>query len=214
MKIALLGASGMIGQRIVQEAMDRGHEVTALTRDPAHFPLADPRLTIAPVDLSSAETTARAIAGADVVVNATGDKSASARSFFLTSTHTVIDAVRRAGGPRLIVVGGAGSLEVAPGQQLVDSDDFPAAYRPLALAQRETLDLLRASDIQWTFFSPSALIEPGRRTGRYRLGTDSLLTNGAGESYLSAEDYAVALLDEIEHPQFIRQRFTAVSLER
>ncbi len=214
MRLAVVGASGLIGQQIVREALERDHTVKALTRDPARFPFKAPHLEVAPVDLSSAAATAAAISGAEAVVNATGDKSAEARAFFLASTHTITEAVRLAGGPRLIVVGGAGSLDVAPGVQLVDTEGFPAMYRHIALAQRETLALLRASAITWTFFSPSALIEPGRRTGRYSLGTDALLTNEAGESYISVEDYAVALVDEIEQPQFVGRRFTAVSLER
>jgi uncharacterized protein len=136
-------------------------------------------------------------------------------TFYVNSTKAVIEGVKRANGnKRLIVVGGAGSLNVAPGVQLVDTPTFPKVARPTSLAQRETLDILRASDIAWTFFSPSEHITPGRRTGKYRLGTDQLLTNDEGESFISMEDYAVALLDEIEQPRFIRQRFTAVSLEK
>ena len=208
MKIAVLGASGRSGQRITLEA---------LVHHPERFPIAHPRLTVARVDLFDPSTVAEAVTGSDVVVNATGpgrDGSVDGHAFFLNSTNAVIEGVNRAGSKRLIVVGGAGSLEVAPGVQLVDTPEFPAAWRPTARAQRETLGILRASDIDWTFFSPSALIAPGKRTGKYRLGADQLLANDQGESYISAEDYAVALLDETEKPQFIRQRFTAVSLEK
>ncbi len=215
MKIALLGANGRIGQRIAQEALTRGHEVKALVRHTDDFPITHPHLTVARVDIFDPASVADAIADADVVVNATGARGIDPHNFFVNSTHAVIEGIKRAGGKkRLIVVGGAGSLEVAPGVQLVDTPSFPDVARPTARAQRETLTILRASDIDWTFLSPSATIAPGRRTGKYRLGTEQLLTNDAGESHVSMEDYAVALLDEIEHPQFPRRRFTVVSLEK
>ncbi|HEU5374176.1 MAG TPA: NAD(P)-dependent oxidoreductase [Ktedonobacteraceae bacterium] len=215
MKIAIFGASGTIGQRITLEALVRGHEVIALSRSAEGFPIAHPRLRVVQVNILDPASVAQAVKDADVVVNATsGRASADVHEFYMRSTQSTIEGVKRAGGKRLIVVGGAGSLEVAPSVQLVDTPDFPAAWRLGANAQRDTLALYRASDIDWTFFSPSALIAPGRRTGNYRLGTDSLLTNDQGESYISAEDYAAALLDEIEHPQFLRKRFTAVSLEK
>lgn len=215
MKIAIFGASGTIGQRIALEALVRGHEVVALSRSAEGFPIAHPRLRVVKADILDPASVARASEDVDVVVNATsGRASADVYDFYMRSTRATIEGVKRARHKRLIVVGGAGSLEVAPGTQLVDTPDFPAAWRPGAMAQRDTLELYRASDIYWSFFSPSTLIAPGRRTGKYRLGTDQLLTNEQGESYISAEDYAVALLDEIEHPQFIRKRFTAVSLEK
>lgn len=215
MKMALLGASGRVGQRITMEALVRGHVVKALVRNPESFPIAHPRLTVARVDIFDPASVAEAITDSDVVVNATGAGGSDPHTFFVTSTKAVIEGVKRAGGSkRLIVVGGAGSLEVAPGVQLVDTPAFPAAARPTSLAQRETLNILRASAIAWTFFSPSERFAPGRRTGKYRLGIDQLLTNDEGESFISMEDYAFALLDEIEQPRFIRQRFTAVSLEK
>ncbi|HEU5381630.1 MAG TPA: NAD(P)-dependent oxidoreductase [Ktedonobacteraceae bacterium] len=215
MKIAIFGASGTIGQRITLEALERGHEVIALSRRATGFPIAHSHLHVVQVDILDPASVAQAIRDADVVVNATsGRASADVHEFYIRSTQSTIEGVKQAGDKRLLVVGGAGSLEIAPGTQLVDTPDFPAAWRPGASAQRDTLALYRVSDIDWTFFSPSALIAPGRRTGNYRLGTDYLLTNEQGESYISAEDYAVALLDEIEHPQFLRKRFTAVSLEK
>jgi uncharacterized protein len=215
MKITLLGASGRIGQRITLEALVRGHEVKALVRNPESFPIAHPRLTVARVDIFDPASVAEAIIGSDVVVNATGAGDSDPHTFYINSTKAVIEGVKRAGGSkRLIVVGGAGSLEVAPGVQLVDTPTFPNVARPTSKAQSETLDILRASAIDWTFFSPSEHIAPGRRTGKYRLGADQLLTNDEGESFISMEDYAFALLDEIEQPRFIRQRFTAVSLEK
>ena len=140
-------------------------------------------------------------------------KGEQIKTLHVETAKRLVEGITRAGGKRLIVVGGAGSLEVAPGLQHADTPEFPEQWRPVAWAQRETLNIYRASTINWTFFSPSALIAPGRRTGAYRLGTDQLLSNDQGESSISAEDYAIALLDEIERPQFIRRRFTAVSLK-
>lgn len=214
MNIGLFGASGMIGQRVTLEALVRGHEVTSL----AHHlggPIQHPRLSEQLVDIFDPGSIVAAIADTDVVVNATsGRKSLDLHAFYVDSTQTLIEAFERAGEKRLIVVGGAGSLEVAPGLLLKDTPEFPAAAKPTGDAQAETLVMYRASAIAWTFFSPSRVIQPGRRTGKYRRGGDQLLTNDQGESYISAEDYAYALLDEIEQPRAIRQRFTAVSLEK
>ena len=210
MKIALFGASGIIGQRIAQEALNRGHEVKAIVRDPSRVQFSHPHLTIASGNIQDADSVALEASGYEVVVNATGprrDGSEGAQTFFDVA-HAVIEGTRRAGVKRLIIVGGAGSLEVAPGKQLVDTPDFPAAWYASASAQRQALEIYRNADLDWTFFSPAALIEPGERTGKFRLGKDQLVVDENGESRISAEDYAVALVDEIEHPQFVRQRFT------
>ena len=214
MNIAIVGASGRIGQQTTLEALVRGYQVTALVRNPERFPITHPRLAVAHVDLFDAASLADAFTTIDVVVNATGDHSTDVHTFFVNSTRALIEGMQRAGGKRLIVVGNAGSLEVAPGVQLVDSPETPAQFRPMGLAQRETLNMYRASSIDWTFFSPAIGIAPGKRTGQYTLGTDQLLINEQGESYISIPDFAVALLDEIEEPHFIRQRFTAVSLKK
>lgn len=217
MKIALFGANGTIGQRITLEALVRGHEVMAITRHPEHFPIAHPRLKVVQGDILDAGSVAEAVTGSDVVINATGpahNESVDVHTFYRDSTHAAIEGVKRAGVKRLLVIGGAGSLEVAPGVQLVDTPEFPAAWKGGASALRDALSIYRASDVNWTFFSPSALIVPGKRTGQYRTGTDQLQVNDQGESYISAEDYAVAFIDEIEKPQFERQRFTAVSLSK
>lgn len=214
MKIGLFGASGMIGQRVTLEALVRGHDVISLAHH-LNGPIMHPRLTEAQVDIFDPASILDAIADTDVVVNSTsGRKSLDTHAFYVDSTQALIEAFGRAGEKRLIVVGGAGSLVVAPGQLLKDTPDFPAAAKPTSNAQAETLVMFRASPITWTFFCPSRTIQPGRRTGKYRRGGDQLLTNDQGESYISAEDYAFALLDEIEQPQAIRQRFTAVSLEK
>lgn len=215
MNVALFGASGKIGQQILIEALVRGYNVKALLRHPDTFPIAHPRLTVAYADIFDPVSVAEAVTGSDVAVNATGASGADPQAFYVGSTKAMIEGMRRVGDMRLIVVGGAGSLEVSPGVMLVDTPNFReewGIWLHVALAQCEILDIFRLSDINWTFFCPSALIIAGKRTGRYRTDTDQLLSNSQGESFISIEDYAVALLDEIETPQFIRQRFTAVSL--
>jgi uncharacterized protein len=215
MKIAIFGARGPIGQQVILEALVRGHNVKALTRNPQGFPIAHPNSIIAEVDVFDPARVAEALIGTDVAVNALGDKNPeTVNAFYSESTKALIEGVERAGNKRLLTVGGAGSLEVAPGVQLADTLDESVVYRHIPLAQREQYQLLRESTIDWSYFSPAGLIEPGRRTGVYRLGTDQLLVNDQGESFISIADYAVALLDELENPQFERRRFTAVSLSR
>lgn len=210
MKIVLFGASGVIGQRIAQEALGRGHEVIAVVRNPAHMPLTHERLSVAAGDVRDAEDVARLAAGADVVASAVGPTADQGDAMLTQAAHALIEGTRRAGVHRLIVVGGAGSLEVAPGVTLLDTPDFPAAWRPSALAARDALAIYRAapSDLDWTYLSPAALIAPGERTGHYRTGGDQLVTDELGESRISAEDFAIAFVDEIERPRFARRRFT------
>lgn len=208
MKIALFGAGGMIGRRIAREALSRGHTVTGITRNPAALDLQDPHFTAVAGDARDPECIITVAAGHDVVVSAIGPAAGEPAQVLIDAAHALIEAIGRTPGQRLLVVGGAGSLEVAPGVQLVDTPEFPAAWKSGALAAREALQIFRASTIDWTYISPAALIQPGERTGAFRLGTDQLLTNEKGESAISAEDFAVAIVDEIETPQFIRRRFT------
>jgi putative NADH-flavin reductase len=216
-KIALFGATGTIGQRILNEALSRGHQVTAIVRDPSRAPEKRPNLEVKVGDVLKAESVAAAIAGNDVVVSSYGPGKGDPQQV-VTAAHALIAGVAEAGKKtgqpiRLIVVGGAASLEVAPGVQLLDTPEFPAAWKPVASAARDALAVYRAegtkAGIDWTYFSPAGMIQPGTRTGKYRTGTDQLVRDAKGESHLSAEDYAVALLDEIETPRFHRQRFTA-----
>jgi putative NADH-flavin reductase len=207
MKIALFGASGMIGQRIAQEALSRGHQVTGIVRHPEKAQITHPQFTVTTGDALNADSVAQVAAGHDVVVSAIspGDNP----QVLVDSAHSLIAGVRRAQVGRLVVVGGAGSLEVAPGVLLLDTSKMlNVPWRPAVLAHRDGLEVYRKSDVNWTFFSPADRIAPGERTGAYRLGTDQLVTNEQGESFISAEDYAVALVDELEKPQFIRRRFT------
>jgi len=205
MKIALLGAGGMIGSRIAAEALSRGHEVTAVVRTPGKLAAKHARLKEVQGDALNAASIARAIAGQDAVISAI---SAPEQQELLRATTAQIEGAKQAGVPRLLVVGGAGSLEVAPGLELVDAPDFPAAYKPPALAHREVLKVYRKANLDWTYLSPAAVIAPGERTGKFRLGKDQLVADAKGESRISAEDYAAAMIDEVEKPQHVRQRFT------
>jgi putative NADH-flavin reductase len=200
MKIAVVGASGNVGQRVVAEALARGHAVTAIARKrPAGDSVAGVEWKIA--DLADPAGMAVALAGNDVVV-------LSVR-FGDTDFEQALEGVRRSGVPRLLVVGGAASLEIAPGKVLLDQPDFPDFIKPEATPARAALDRLRGeADLDWTFLSPSMMFGPGERTGAFRLGGDTLLTAADGKSHISYEDYAVALLDEIEQPRHSRARFT------
>lgn len=199
MKVALIGASGQAGSRILRELASRGHETTAIARDPGRIE-AGKGVTAVRGDADDAEAMAAILRGHDTVV--------SSVHFSASDPDKLIAAVRDSGVRRYIVVGGAGSLEVAPGQRLIDAPGFPDAYRTEAAAGAAFLDRLRGiDDLDWTFFSPAAMFVPGERTGTFRLGRDTLIANEAGSS-ISFEDYAIALVDELERPQHIRARFT------
>ncbi len=200
MKIALIGATGHVGSRLTAELLKRGHQVTGIVRNPEGQ---NPRDGVALVhgDVTDDVALAKLVTGHDAVIHAV--------RFVNTDAHQVIAAVKRAGVKRLLVVGGAGSLEVAPGVALVDTPGFPAEYKAEALAGREFLNtLVGESELEWTFLSPSAFFGPGERTGRFRLGENRLLTGADGQSRISTEDYAIALVDELERPQHSRSRFT------
>ncbi|KLK92570.1 3-beta hydroxysteroid dehydrogenase [Microvirga vignae] len=198
-RIALIGASGNVGSRILTELSDRGHQVTAIARNPDKIPSL-PGVTAVMGDVKDRSGPAALLAGHDAVV--------SSVRFLDADFDVLVDAVRASGMKRFLVVGGAGSLEVAPGERLVDQVDFPAQYKPEALRGAEFLDLLKTvNDLDWTFLSPSARFLPGQRTGKFRLGKDQLLTTDNGSS-ISSDDYAIAMVDEIEDPKHPRQRFT------
>jgi len=208
--IVLLGATGMIGQRILMEALSRGHHVTAVTRETSRTGEHRQNLDYRVGDIFKPETVAAAAVDHDVVVSAYGAGMGDA-SLIVKAAHALIEALTRVEPIRLIVVSGAGSLEVKPGLELVDTPDFPAAWKPVALAHREALDVFRKAgfaEFDWTAASPSAVIEPGTRTGKYRTALDQLILDAQGNSRISAEDFAVAVVDEIEKPQFDGKRFT------
>ncbi len=196
MNVVLYGATGNSGQRILKELTNRGHHVTAVARDTSKIP---PTAKAVKDDLSSVEAIASIIAGADVVVSAYAPPQDNTDAL-LGVTERQIAAVKKAGAARLIVVGGAGLLEVAPGVTLIASGYLPEAYLPIAKSHEKALGILKASDINWTYFSPAGYFEAGERTGKFRLGTTNLIANEKGDSRISFEDYAVALVDEIETP--------------
>lgn len=199
--IAIVGITGRAGSRIANELLQRGHTVTGIARNVAGVP-PRPGLTVETGDAKQAEALAPLLKGHDAVVSATRFDGGS-------DAATLVAATRQAGVPRLLVVGGAGSLEVAPGVAVVDTPGFPDAYKAEATAGRVFLDALRGETaIDWTFISPSALFEPGERTGQFRIGGNGLLSDAAGNSRISMEDYAIALADEIEAPKHSRARFT------
>jgi uncharacterized protein len=211
MRIAVFGATGNIGQRIVQEAQARGHQVTAIIRDPARLEARPPQLQVTKGDVLNPTDVAHTVAGHDAVVSAVGPShNNDDPQMVLSAARSLLAGVKQAGVKRLLVVGGAGSLEVAPGVQLMDAPDFPAAWKPVAGAHRDALAVCRQNaDLDWTYASPAGMIGPGERTGHYRSGGDQLVRDADGKSAISYDDFAVALLDELEHPQHIRQRFTA-----
>lgn len=208
MRIALIGASGLVGRPILQEALTRGHRVTALVTRPEK--LADLRVEVRRVDALDTSTLADALRDHDAVISAfSGHAQDDVLEYYVRGMRSIVQATKRAGVPRLLVVGGAGSLEVAPGVQLLDTPEFPAIYRATAEGAREALYLLRnETALDWTMLSPSAHLEAGPRTGKFRLGADQLLVDAEGHSRISLADYAAAMIDELEDPQHTRQRFT------
>ncbi|WP_017626773.1 NAD(P)-dependent oxidoreductase [Nocardiopsis chromatogenes] len=213
MKILLIGATGMIGSRVAAEALDRGHRVTAATRSGRTDALPpSPALTSVALDVTVPARVAETAAGHDAVVSAVSPPrdGSDPTAPLLAMYRSLAEGLRTAGVPRLVVVGGAGSLRTASGADRVDTADFPAVYKAESLAQREVLRLLRAevTDLDWTYISPADEIAPGDRTARFQLGGDELLFDANGRSFISAEDYAVALTDELEKSQAVRRRIT------
>ena len=200
MKIAVAGASGRAGSCITAELARRGHNVTGIARNPDKIAkLAN--VTAVAGDANDRAALAKLWTGHDVAV--------SSIHFLVSDAETLIGAAKDSGVPRYLVVGGAGSLEVAPGVQLVTTPNFPAQYKAEAEKGAAFLDRLRQEkELNWTFLSPSALIDFGNRTGKFRLGTDQLLVDSSGKSWISFEDFAVAMADEIERPAHVRKRFT------
>jgi hypothetical protein len=200
MKVAVIGATGNAGSRIAAELLRRKHEVTGIARHPEKLN-PQPGLTMKKGDLTNVAEMASLLAGHDAAIHSV--------RFLGTDLQKVVSAVKQAGVKRLLVVGGAGSLEVAPGVALIDTPGFPDMAKGEAGAGRQFLNALRKeSELNWTFLSPSASFAPGERTGKFRLGKDQLLTGADGQSRISMEDFAIALADEVETPQHSRVRFT------
>ncbi|WP_345955459.1 NAD(P)-dependent oxidoreductase [Mucilaginibacter sp. PAMB04168] len=209
MKIAVFGASGKIGSRIVNEALSRGHYVTAVVRHPENYNPDKLNLKVSKGDLFDSQEVETGAFDHDVVVSAYNNTHGAPASTIYEVVVPLLNGVRQAGVKRLIIVGGAGSLEVAPGVQLVDTPDFPEAYKAAALAHREALKLYQQEqEVEWTYVSPAAEIAPGERTGAFKTATNQLIVDQQGRSFISMEDYAVAIVDEIEQSKHIRERFT------
>jgi putative NADH-flavin reductase len=208
MKVFIFGATGMVGQALVQEALQRGHQVTAAARDIAKAAL-PAGVTVVQADAASESEVRAAVAGHDAVIAAISGRR-TGHDTVPAIARNLLAALPLAGVPRLLWVGGAGSLEVAPGVQLVTTPDFPVAIKDEALGQGRALDVFRASTspLNWTFFSPAALMKPGERTGRYRVGGDALLVDASGNSRISVADFAVAMLDELERHAHPRTRIS------
>jgi uncharacterized protein len=199
MKVALIGASGQAGSRILAELTRRGHQVTGIARHPEKI-AAGANVTAEKGDVFDKDGLVALLKGHDIVI--------SSVHFTASDPHLLIEAARASGAKRYFVVGGAGSLEVAPGVKLIDTPEFPAIYKAEATKGGEFLELLRQTkDLDWTYLSPSAMFVAGERTGKFRLGKDQLLASEKGSS-ISFEDYAIALADELEKPAHSRQRFT------
>lgn len=200
MKIALIGATGNAGSRILAELVRRGHQVTAIVRNPGKVP-ALTNVAARQGDVFDVDGLGQILSGHDAAI--------SSVHFTASDPSKLIEAVKKSGVKRYLVVGGAGSLQVAPGVRLVDTPQFPAAHKTEALKGADFLELLRQeNELDWTFLSPSAMFVPGARTGKFRLGTDNLLADDKGNSSISFEDYAIALANELEKPAHSRQRFT------
>jgi putative NADH-flavin reductase len=215
-KIAVFGATGNIGGHVVREALSRGHEVTALVRDPSRLDADGAGLTVVTIgDALDADAIEAAVRGHDVVVSAIGAIVSGDRAMYRKAAEAYVAAMRAAGADsaRLIVVGGAASLDVAPGVRLLDTPEFPEVYKPEATAHAAVLDYYRTvSDVPWTYFSPAIEIGPGERTGSYRTGTDRVVFDADGGSRISHADYAAAMVDEIEKPEHVGERFTAAGV--
>ncbi|MDJ1138521.1 NAD(P)-dependent oxidoreductase [Streptomyces iconiensis] len=211
-KIAVFGANGHIGNRIVREALDRGHEVVAVVRDRKKFTESEDRLTVTTGDVLSPESVEAVGKGVDVVVSAVGGGDGPGHLATIEpAAESLVSGLRSLGdaAPRLIAVGGAGSLRRPDGSQVWDMEGLPEAVLQIMRAHGDALEYFRTvDDVSWTNVSPAATIEAGARTGTYRLGLDDLVVDAAGNSRISVEDFAVAVLDEVERPRHERVRFT------
>ena len=211
MKLALIGATGFVGKAVLNEALQRGYDVTAIARDPQKVDAASDKLTLKAADVFDTNSLAIVLKGHDAVVSAynAGWTNPNLYDDFVQGSEAIQQAVKQAGVKRLLVVGGAGSLYAAPGLQLVDSPQFPAEWKAGATAARDYLNTLKKeNELDWTFLSPAINLHPGERTGKFRLGTDEPVFNEKGVHEISVEDLAVAILNELENNQFVKRRFT------
>lgn len=214
--VVLIGASGFVGSAILREALNRGHRVTAVVPNPEKITIENPNLTVVKADATDPDTLAALARGKDAIISAYNPGWTNPRQYELTLENypRIVEGAKRSGVERLLIVGGAGTLFVKPGVRLVDTGVLPEAWLPgvKSLGEFYLNKLMKERDIDWVFFSPAANLGnmgAGVRTGKYRLGKDDMIVDDKGESFISVEDYAVAMIDELEHPRHHRERFTA-----
>ena len=211
MKIALIGATGFVGSAVLNEALQRGHEVTAIARNTDKITKRDAKLKTVTADIDDIANLAKILTGHDAVVSAfnAGWTNPNLYADFIKGSEAIQKAVKGSGVKRLLVVGGAGSLEIAPGVQLVDTPEFPEQWKSGATAARDYLNnLKKETDLDWTFLSPAINLHPGKRTATFRLGSDQPVFDANGKCEISVEDLAVAIIDELENNRSIKRRFT------
>ncbi len=215
MKVSLIGATGFVGTALLKELTDRGHTVVAIARNPESLKDKSPLIHPAAGDVQDAKQVAALVKGSDAVISAYNSGWTNPKIYedFLTGSRAIEAGVKLSGVKRLIVIGGAGSLEIKPGLQLIDTPQFPAEYKPGASGARDYLnELKKDKELDWTYFSPAILMNhdtSGTRKGHYRLGLDNPVFDAEGKCVLSVEDLALVIVDELEQPRHIRQRFTA-----
>ena len=211
MKIAIIGATGFVGTAVLNEALQRGHTVTGIARNIEKIKTEDGKVNAVTADVQDAVALSKILAGHDAIVNTfnAGWTNPNLYNDFIKGSESIQQAVKLSGVKRLLVVGGAGSLEITPGVQLVDTPEFPAQWKSGAIAARDYLNIIKKeNELDWTFLSPAINLHPGQRTGVFRLGTDQPVFDDNSQSEISVEDMAVAIIDELEKGQFIKKRFT------
>ena len=210
--VILIGASGFVGTAILNELLNRGHKVTAIVRDPAKVTASNPNLKVIQADVTDTDVLIEASKGKDAVISAynPGWKNPNIYEETLKNYPLIVDSVKKAGVERLLIVGGAGTLFYAPGKMVMDADDVPAKLLPgiKSLGEFYLNTLRKENDIDWIFLSPAANMTPGERTGKFRIGKDDLVVDVNGDSNISVEDYAVAMVDELEQKHHHKERFT------
>ncbi len=210
--VVLIGASGFVGTAILNELLNRGHKVTAIVRDPAKVTASNPNLKVIQADVTDTDVLIEASKGKDAVISAynPGWKNPNIYEETLKHYPLIVDSVKKAGVERLLIVGGAGTLFYAPGKMVMDADDIPAKLLPgiKSLGEFYLNTLRKENDIDWIFLSPAANMTPGERTGKFRIGKDDLVVGVNGDSNISVEDYAVAMVDELEQKHHHKERFT------